>query len=206
MYQTVSSASSKFLTPVELLYRQISQPCPPKPAPKVPDPPAPISLEYADVQEILKHKRSASLEELSYVLENWKRFSLNTRQRNDISLRITIALAARGRPSANPNAELFTQLDIVETPVGLLHHRSWFECELRVGAQAIAACKLHRPPRCECWRAARERLWLVQDKYGAKSPESWAATKLYEQFEEYEAASRPERTAGLNGAPPQILA
>jgi hypothetical protein len=178
-----------YISAVERIYREISQPSPPKPSPKAPDPPQPISLDIADVQDILKRQRSATVEELAFILENWKKFSLTLRQRNDLSLRMTITLASRGRPN-NPNAELYRQLDIAETPVGLLHHASWYERELRTGAQAIVSCKLHLPPRCQCWRVSRERLWAVQDKYGERSPETWAATKLYEQFEEYEATVR----------------
>lgn len=194
-----------FETPIERIYRQVSQPCPPKPAPKVSDPPAPISLEPADVQDILKNKRSASVEELSWILENAKQFCLNIRQRNDLSLRTTIALAGRGRPASHPNAELYSQLDIAETPVGLLHHRSWFENELRAGAKAIANCKLHRPPRCDCTKEARQRLWFVQDRYGIKSPEAWAATWLYEEFEQLEQASRPQRAQVLGTQSAAIL-
>lgn len=200
----VSNDSSSYITSVERIYREVCKPSAAKPAPKRPDPPPPIKLEYGDVREILANKRSASIEELTHISENWKKFCLTIRQRNDISLRITIALAHRGRPAASPNAELYALLDLADTPVGLLHHRSWFERELRMGAQAISSCKLHRPPRCDCWRGARERLWLVQDKYGAKSPEAWAATKLYEQLEELEAASKPERTPGLGATLPGI--
>lgn len=188
----VSKGSSK-VTPLERLYQLISQPSPPKPAKPVSTAPAPISLRLSDVQDIVKNKRTASPEELEYILQHPSRFGLGPRQQNDIRVRLTVALAHRGRPSMNPNAGLFAVLDMAETPVGLLHHRHWFEHELRTGAAAIATCVRHSPPRCQCWRSFRERLWLVQDRYGPKSPEGWAATKLWEQFEEYELASRPER-------------
>jgi hypothetical protein len=68
---------------------------------------------------------------------------------------------------------------------------------LRSGAQAIAQCPRHLPPRCSCWREARSRLWFVQDKYGARSPEAFTATRIYGMLEEMELASRPERTPAL---------
>lgn len=182
------------LTTVERIYREVSQPVPPKPAPKILDPPPPINLEQSDVVEIVKGKRTASVEELSWILDRAKYFNLNMKQRNDIGLRISIVLASRGRPLASLNAELYAELDLAETPMGLLHHRSWFDRELRDGAKAIAACRINHTAhaRCECWRPWRERLWLVQDKYGASSPEAWVAARLWEAFEEFEQASKPE--------------
>lgn len=192
--------SSK-ITPFEFIYRQIAQPIPPKEAPKPPDPPAPINLDDTGVSEIIKGKRAASIDELQWILEQHKQFNLSVRTRNDLSLRITIALAGRGRPQHSANAELFGLLDVAETPKGLLYHRSWFEREFRMGANSISNCKLHRPPRCRCWSVARQRLFLVQDKYGSNSPESWMAARLWEQFEELETASKQERVEEQDEAP-----
>lgn len=190
---TASSASSK-VTPLQRLYQEVSQPRPPKPAAKpLSTSPAPVHLHLADVQAILKNRRAATPEELDYILQHPTHYGLGPRLQNDIRVRLTIALAHRSRPTVNPNAGLFALLDVAETPVGLLHHRHWFENELRTGAAAIASCSRHSPPRCRCWRPFRERLWIVQDKYGENSPEGWTATKLFESFEEYENASRPER-------------
>lgn len=187
-----SNDSSKYLTPVERIYREISKPSSSKAVPKKPDAASPLDLKWADVEAILAHQRDATPEELSYVIEHAKEFSLSKSQRNDVSVRLTIALANRGRPAANPHAELFNTLDIVETPVGLLHNRSWFERELRDNAKRILQCTRHTPPRCSCWKEARQRLWHVQDSFGARSPESWMATRIYEMCEEMEFAKRPE--------------
>ena len=139
-------------------------------------------------------KRSASPEELQWIIERAKAFRLNPRQRNELSVRLTIALASRDQPKVSPHAALLAQFDLCETPVGLLHHRSWFDRELRNGSQAIAECARHLPPRCSCWREARFRLWHVQDRYGARSPEAFTATRIFEMLEEMELASRPDRT------------
>lgn len=191
------------VTPLSLIYWHLSQPAAPKPLAKAPEPAPPISLTHADVQDILNNKRSATVPELEWVLANWKQLRLKEKQRNEISLRATILASCRGR-ARNPNAELWTVLDVGETPVGLLHHRSWFERELRAGAQAIMSCRRHQTPRCQCWLPHRQRLWYVQDKFGSKSPEAWAATRLYEQFEEFEQASRQERNLGLVPSLPPI--
>lgn len=194
----VCNDSCNYVSSLELIYRQLSQPCPPKPAPEPAPEPTPISLDASDVDALLRNKLSASVPELEWVLERAKQFNLSVRQRNDISLRVTIALAGRGRPAAHRDAGLFAQLDLVDIPgIGLLNHKSWWDRELRSGAQAIANCKDHRPPRCQCWRTARERLWHIQDRYGSRSPEAWAATRLWESLEELEEASRPGRAPGL---------
>lgn len=188
----------KLVPAVELIYRQLSQPSPPKPAApsKIPDATPAISLTWSDVDAILKRKRDASVAQLEYIIENTKRFRLTTYQRNDIGVRLTIMQANRDRPASDPTVNfLVNTLHIFPTPAGLLYEYGWVQRELRAGARAIAECQQHRPPRCDCWREARERLWRIQDTCGADSPEGHATLMLWEKFEEYERASRPERTA-----------
>ncbi len=187
-----SSASSNPITPIERAYREASEPKPSQPVRK-PTQPASIHLEWADVVAILQNKRSASPEELQYIIDRANVLHLTARHRNELSVRLTVAIASRDQPPLNPHAALFAELDVAETPVGLLHHRSWFDREMQNAAQAIAACPRHTPPRCNCWREARARLWFVQDRYGPKSPEAFTATRIYETLEEMELASRPER-------------
>jgi len=192
---------SSNITPVERLYREISQPSPSKSGaePKVPDAAPAIHLECADVDAILRRSRDASILELEYIIQNAKQFCLSSWQRNDLGVRLTVALANRAQPK--PKADFLSNtLHVVQTPVGLLHDCEWVGREMRAGAMAIRNCRSHRPPRCQCWRTARERLWLIQDTYGGKSPESWAAARLWELFEELEQASRPERMARLGAA------
>lgn len=187
------------LTPVQRLYLDISQPSTSRPAPKVQTAAPAIELAWEDVQAILKRKRDASPEELQYIIDNASHFCLSSWQRNDIGVRLTIAQVNRTRPKASdPIANfLYNTLHVVQTPAGLLHDAGWVQGEMKAGANAIANCKLHRPPRCSCWREARERLWYIQDVFGIRSPEAWAATKLWERFEQYERASRPEQMLGL---------
>lgn len=198
MSLTDSSISSNRITPVERIYLELRQPAPSKPAPQAQPTAAQIDLDAGDVQAILQNRRSATPAELEHILSRSKFYRLSQRDRNEVSVRLTVALASRGRPQASPNAELFTLLDLLETPVGILHHRSWFDRELREGAQRIAACVHHTVPRCQCWRIARERLWYLQDAFGAKSPESFMATRMFELFEEMESAERPQRIAAPN--------
>ena len=190
-------ALSKYLTPVERIYREISQPSPQKPAQKTEAAP-PIALKRADVDEILAHKRDAAPEELSYIVEHAKELQLSSWQRNQIGVQLTIELVNRSRPKPDATSEFISNtLQIVETPVGPLHDRAWAQRELRAGAQAIANCRAHRPPRCSCWREARERLWKIQDHFGSGTPETWATERIWEALEEMEKASRPERASEL---------
>jgi hypothetical protein len=183
-----------FNTPIELIYRELSQPSSPEPAPRPMTAPS-IRLNRSDVDAILTHKRDATIEELEYIIEHAKELSLATSQRNQIGVELSIALANRSRRKSDVSAEFLYSLGVIETPRGLLHDRAWVQREMRAGAHAIASCKFHKPPRCQCWRSARERLWSIQDYYGSDSPEAWAAERLWTMFEELELASRPERTA-----------
>jgi hypothetical protein len=140
---------------------------------------------------------------LEWIIQHETEFDLRTWERNQLGDQLSLALIRKARPASDSTAQFIsTTLDAVETPAGLLHNRSWVQRELQAGAEAIAACRNHRPPRCACWRSARERLWYFQDYYGGKSPESWAATRLWELFEQMEQAARPERIAGLGTPPP----
>lgn len=194
----VSNPSSSCITPVERIYLELRQPAPSKPEPQAQETAAQIDLDASDVQAILQNRRSATPAELEHILSRAKFYRLNSRDKNEISVRLTVALASRGRPAPSPTAELLAQLDYVQTPAGLLANKSFFDRELRQGAQRIAACVHHTVPRCQCWREARERLWHIQDTYGTKSPEAWMAERMYILFEEMELAERPERIAAPN--------
>jgi len=55
--------------------------------------------------------------------------------------------------------------------------------------EAIARCSRHRPPLCQCSTNA-EMLWSVQNRYGDRSPESYAAVEVWEAPEDIELSSR----------------
>src|SRR5207302_8117595 len=149
--------------------------------------------------------RDATAEELNYIISNAKQFFLSSWQRNDIAVRLSLALANRGRPKPDPNLEfIHNTLHVIDTPAGSLQDFEWVQREMQAGSLAIASCKRHRPPRCQCWREARERLWRIQDHFGSRSPESWATERLWVIFEEMELASRPERTVGVQSQPMQL--
>jgi hypothetical protein len=70
-------------------------------------------------------------------------------------------------------------------------HSSFISCQIRAGSQAIQRCKLHRRPLCQCWSASRAILWQARAN-GDKTPEGWAAARIYAFLEELELASRLE--------------
>ena len=193
------------LTATERIFRELHEPSPSKPAAKPTPATAPIALDWTEVQAILARKRDATAEELNYIISNAKQFFLSSWQRNDIAVRLTLALANRGRAKPDPNLEfIHNTLHVIDTPAGSLQDFEWVQREMQAGSLAIASCKRHRPPRCQCWREARERLWRIQDRFGSNSPESWATERLWVIFEEMENASRPERTAVPNVLPQPI--
>src|SRR5580700_1013095 len=94
----------------------------------------------------------------------------------------------------DPSAEFVSKvLGLVDTPHGLIE-RAWVHEQMRTGAEAIQRCRHHRPPHCQCWSAVRAILW--QARASEKTPEAWAAERIYASLEELELASRPERGPG----------
>jgi hypothetical protein len=187
-----------YVTPLELAYRTISRPSPPpqKTVEANVKVKAPSELTRADVDLILQRKRDAAVAELQYILDNHRQFHLSDGQRNQISTDLTItAAAARARAErrSDDNSQfMLHKLGYAETPWGLLANRAFYEKVFKDGAGAIARCSNHKPPKCECWRNVRDALWGIQSHYGAKSPEAFAATRIYSSLEELEVAARSE--------------
>jgi hypothetical protein len=187
-----------YITPLELAYRTISQPSrPPQQAVKATGKAkAPTELTRADVDLILQRQRDATVAELQYIFDSHRQFHLSDGQRNQISTDLTItAAAARARAErrSDDNSQfMLHRLGYAETPVGLLAHRVYYENLFKSGSAAISRCRNHKPPKCECWRNVRDALWGIQSHYGARSPEAFAATRIYSSLEELEVAARPE--------------
>jgi len=142
-----------------------------------------------------QRKRTATPEELSQILANATAFNLTTGEKNQLSVDATIVMA-HARQSAtrrkSPGEQFIAQtLGLLHTPFGDVE-REWVHAQLRAGATAIQKCRTHRPPRCSCWAASRQALWQAQDSYGPKSPQGWAALRVYEAIEALESASGPE--------------
>ena len=190
-----------YITQLERLYRQISQPSPPQSTP------APVTAELkpaltrADVNDIIRRTRPASPEELQDIIARAVEFKLTTWERNELGVRLSIAAAQRARQvngrREDPAAQFISRtLGLAETPFGLIS-REWVNNQMRTGAQAISRCKLHRPPLCSCWASQRAILWQVQSAHGERTPEFWSATRVFAFLEDLELSSRPERGPGL---------
>jgi hypothetical protein len=152
-----------------------------------------IALTKDDATAIIQRKRTASPEELQYLLDHAKELQIDTWARDQLGVDLTVLMASkrRGGFRNDPAAQFMSQtLGLVDTPRGLIE-RAWVHEQMRAGAQAIARCKLHRPPSCQCWSASRATLWQAQAT--PNSPEAWVAERIYSFLEQLELASRPER-------------
>jgi hypothetical protein len=186
--------TTSYLTPVELVYRKLSQPSPPEPARVVQEFTRQPELTREEVDAIIQRKRSATPEQLQAIIDLAQHYKLSTWERNQLGVDTGIALAARahGKPDLD-SLFIHEVLDYADTPFGLLANRSFFEREYRRGAEAISCCRNHRPPRCGCWVAQRQMLWHVQNVYGGRSPEGYAAGKIWSALDDLEGVARPER-------------
>jgi hypothetical protein len=189
-----------YLLPVEVIYRQLAEPRPQEAKRICVDAPA-IKLSRDDVTAIITRKRSATADELQDIIANAKAYKLTTGERNQLCLDLSICVAQRARQvngkREDASARFVSDLGYAQTPFGLLAERAWFQNELQTGTKAIAACRRHLPPECACWREARENLYNIRASYGEKSPESWAALRVWEALEQIEQSSRPERGPGI---------
>lgn len=187
---------ANFIPAVELIYRELERPkAPDTKLARANEDAKQVELTRDDVIAILQRKRGASAEQLQQIIADAKEYKLTPSERNQLSLDLTIQIAharqSRGIRE-DPNARFIAQvLGLVETPFGLIE-RAWIDDLMRAGSQNIAKCKRHKPPRCDCWSSQRAILWQASAS-GEKSPEGWAATKIYESLEELELATRPDR-------------
>jgi hypothetical protein len=182
-----------YITPVERIYRELARPKAQSVQP-VPEAVRKSELSRDDVSAILQRKSSASADQLQHILSDERKYKLSRSERDQLSLDFTIAIAQarqnHGRRE-DPNARFIAQvLGLLDTPFGLIE-RSFVDDQLRTGSENIAKCKHHQPPRCHCWSAQREILWHAQTSNGEKSPEAWAARRIYEALEDLELSSRP---------------
>ena len=146
--------------------------------------------------EIARHVRTASPEELQYILDHAKEMSVTKEEREAISLSLSLLMASRTRQHnglrEDPSAKFIAQvLRLAETPWGLIS-REWTNELLRAGSSAMQRCRNHRPPACPCWSSTRAMLYQASAN-GPKSPEGWAAMQIYSFLEELELAERPDR-------------
>jgi hypothetical protein len=184
-----------YITPVERIYQELARPKAPSAPPGL-EAAKKAELSRDDVIAILQRKHSACPEQLQQILTDAKKYRLTQCERDQLSLDLTITIAHARQNNGrreDPNARFIAQvLGLLETPFGLIE-RSFVDDLLRSGSQEIAQCKSHQPPKCRCWAGQRAILWQAQDSNGEKSPEAWAAKRIYEALEDLELAARPDR-------------
>jgi hypothetical protein len=181
---------------IDRMYRDLARPRIPQPqAARVTAEAPKVELTKTDVTDILARKRTASPEELEYVISHAQQYALTTWQVNQISVDATIAVAQRSRAltgrSEDPNLRFISQtLGLVPTPFGLIE-RSFIESVLKEGSQNIYHCRRHLPPSCSCWASQRAILWEA-GAHGEQSAEGWTSARLFEILEDLELTSRRE--------------
>jgi hypothetical protein len=187
-----------YLSPVEIIYRELARPKPEEAKPAsvaVVKPP----LTRADVDAIIHRKRTATPDELEFIIAH-EEFKLTDGERNQIACDLTIFMSQLARQVSgrreDPSGKLIHDLGYAVTPFGLLADRAWYQNELQTATKAIAACRRHLPPQCSCWREARSSLYSILQSFREKSPESWAALRVWEALDEIELSSRPDRGPG----------
>jgi hypothetical protein len=185
---------ANFIPAVDVIYRELARPKTPETKPAVAATTKP-ALPRNNVNAFLSRQRQGSPAELEYIVSNAKKFALTPSEKNQLSVDLTIAMAnarqGHGRRE-HPSERFIAQvLGLLDTPYGLIE-RSFIEDLLRTGADNIQRCKRHEPPLCVCWASQRAILWQATAN-GEKSPEGWAATRIYSALEELETTTRPER-------------
>lgn len=180
------------ISAVELIYRNLRKPVPAKPEPVTETPQLHITSE--DVNKILSHERSATPEELQFIIDHAKQFGLSVFQRDRLGVDMTITMSAKMREAQgvkeDPLSLLLRSMGVLETPAGLLYNVERFVSQLRAGTKAIMECRDHRPPSCACWRSQRDWLYEVRVNHGEGSPECYAALRVWNKLEEIELTAR----------------
>jgi hypothetical protein len=183
-----------YLSSLERVYQELATPKPDEAKPATVDIVKPLTRD--DVTAIIARKRSATAEELEEIIGRAKELKLTDGERQQIALDCSIFSAQRARQVEgkrdDPNSKLIHDLGYAITPHGLLYERAWYQRELQTGTKAIAACRRHLPPDCACWKETRANLYSVRQSFNDRSPETWAAMRVWEALDEIEIASRPE--------------
>ena len=184
-----------FIPAVERIYRDMARPELPQPMPTSIPSPSIRRLDRDEVRDIIQRKRIASSEELQSIITNAKEYGLTRSEQDQLSVDLTMQIAqARQTRSErdDPNNRFIAHvLHLLDTPFGIVD-RSFAEELLRAGSQNIYHCRRHQAPRCDCWSQQRVYVWQVVGEHGEKSPEGWAAMRVYALLEELECSAKPQ--------------
>ena len=172
-----------------------SDPASPPPAPPKPQPPPPepsLKLTRDDVDQILANKRSATVEEIEWVLSHCNDARLSISSVDEYHLRHIAARAladqhvAQIRRGIDPSEEFEVKtLGLYPTQYGTLTAEEVQRLEaIRMKATAaIRDCAEHKRERCRCWAEAREQLYVIRRDFGEKSAMGMAALAVWNSVE-----------------------
>ncbi len=162
---------------------------PPKPQP-VPQPP--LRLTREDVDAIIANRRSATVEEVEWVLSHGNDARIGLTTVDEFHLRTIAARAladrhvAHIRRATDPSEEFEVRvLKLYPTEYGSLTAEEVERLEsIRLKATAaIQNCSEHKRERCRCWSEAREQLYTIRCDCGEKSAMGMAALGVWNSVE-----------------------
>jgi hypothetical protein len=170
----------------------------------MPKPRNAIHLTRNDLEGILHHRQSATIDEVEWLLAhaNDPRLMLSYTEETELRNVATRLLADRhiAEARAGNNEFILRNLHTFATPYGDLSQSEVTRLEqIRLKAiQAVKICTDHQRQRCSCWREAREALFEIRRSAGEKSAFGMAALAVWNAIEEYERTHRrvanPEET------------
>lgn len=166
-----------------------------------------ICLTRADLELILRHRRSTTIREVEWLLSNAKGLQLSPDEELDLR-----ALAARLLADKHTGAGSRTRTDefiartigTYKTPYGDLDQHDIARLEqIRLNASdAIQRCTDHKRERCECWKTAREPLFEIPRSASEKSPIGMAALAVWNSIEATARNRRVETQSPATEPPP----
>jgi hypothetical protein len=76
-------------------------------------------------------------------------------------------------------------LGCVKTPFGhlQLQWKESLEAVFNSAVESMRRCRAHKPDRCVCWLAARDRFHEILGRFGERSPEGSAALAMWRKLE-----------------------
>jgi hypothetical protein len=168
-----------------------------------------LHLTRNDVEGILHHRQSTTIDEVEWLLAhgNDPQLMLSYVEESELRNVATRLLADRHIAEIRGRNDEFIAriLNTFRTPYGDLSQAEVTRLEqLRLQAiQAVKACTEHQRQRCGCWKDAREALFEIRRTLGEKSAFGMAALAVWNTIEEF-ARNRTEPNNQPSEPPPGI--
>jgi hypothetical protein len=177
----------------------------------MPKPRNTIHLTRNDLEGILHHGQSATIDEVEWLLShaNDPRLMLSYTEEAELRNVATRLLADRHitEARAGNNEFIARNLNTFATPYGDLSRTEVARLEqIRLKAiQAVKSCTDHQRQRCVCWKDAREALFEIRRAAGEKSAFGMAALAVWNAIEEFARKRTEPKNNQPSEPPPGIM-